>query len=145
MNRFTLQVIALSFGATVALPAMAQQTVTTTSETVTTRDTTAEAAPQMPATGNTLGTVVDKNTTIEFKAADPHAVDVAKLRTWGDFKAAHPGIAQEMAYKPALISDPAYANKHPELARFFSAHPDVREAMIENPGNYVAIPPRPGE
>jgi hypothetical protein len=144
MNRLSPQLVAISFGVAFALPAMAQQTTTTTSESVTTQEATT-AAPAMPSTGRTLGTVVEGNTTIEFKAADPGAVDVDKLRTWGDFKAAHPKIAREMAYKPALISDPAYASKHPELASFFSAHPDVREAMIENPGNYVAIPPRPGE
>jgi len=45
----------------------------------------------------------------------------------------------------ALINDDAYAKKHPALGAFFSAHPDIREAMAANPGNYVAIPPRPGE
>ena len=35
--------------------------------------------------------------------------------------------------------------KHPQLGAFFSAHPEIREAMAANPGNYVAIPPRPGE
>jgi hypothetical protein len=145
MNRLTLQLTAISFGVAFALPAIAQQTTTTTkSESVTTGATTT-VAPATPSTGRTLGTVVEGNSTVEFKAADTRAVDVEKLRTWGDFKAAHPEIAREMAYKPALISDPAYAGKHPELASFFSAHPDIREAMIENPGNYVAIPPRPGE
>jgi hypothetical protein len=95
--------------------------------------------------GITLGTVVNGNKTIEFKAADSRDLDVAKLTTWNDFAANHPKVAKELAYKPALINDDAYAKNHPELGDFFSAHPDIREAMTENPGNYVAIPPRPGE
>ena len=95
--------------------------------------------------GKTLGTVVNGNTTTEFKAADSRDIDVAKLKTWNDFAANHPNVAKELAYKPSLINDEAYAKNHPELGDFFSAHPDIREAMAQNPGNYVAIPPRPGE
>ena len=93
----------------------------------------------------TLATVVNGNTTTEFKAADSRDIDVAKLKTWNDFAANHQKVAKELAYKPSLINDDAYAKNHPELGDFFSAHPDIREAMAENPGNYVAIPPRPGE
>ncbi len=103
------------------------------------------AAPALAQDGKTLGTVVNGNKTIEFKAADSHDIDTAKLKIWNDFAAEHPEIAKQLAYKPALINDDAFAKKHPELDSFFSAHPDIREAMAENPGNYVAIPPRPGE
>ena len=103
------------------------------------------AAPAMAASGETLGTVVNGNTTIEFRAADPSDLDLAKLRAWSDFAAEHPDIARELAYKPSLINSDSYLKKHPELESFFSAHPDMRTAMAENPGNYNAIPPRPGE
>ncbi len=93
----------------------------------------------------TLGVVVSGNTTTEFKAAGPHGIDMNKLRPWSAFAADHPAIAKELANKPALVGDDAYAKNHPELQSFFATHPDVREAMIENPGNFVAIPPRPGE
>ncbi len=105
----------------------------------------ASAAPSMAQEGKTLGIVVNGNTTIEFKAADTSDIDMQKLRTWSDFASQHPKVASELAYKPALINDANYAKKQPELDAFFSAHPDIREAMVENPGNYVAIPPRPGE
>jgi len=103
------------------------------------------AAPLMAQEGKTLGVVVNGNTTIEFKAADTSDLDMQKLHTWSDFASQHRKLALELAYKPALIDDAGYAKKHPELAEFFSAHPDIREAMEEDPGNYVAIPPRPGE
>ena len=93
----------------------------------------------------TLGTVVNGNTTTEFKAAGTHGVDMNKLKPWSAFAADHPAIAKELAYKPALIGDDSYAKNHPELGSFFSTHPDIREAMIQNPGNFVAIPPRAGE
>jgi len=103
------------------------------------------ATPSIAQEGKTLGVVQNGNTTTVFKAADRRDIDTQKLQTWNDFASGHPKVAKELAYKPALINDAAYAQKHPELAAFFSAHPDIREAMAENPGNYVAIPPRPGE
>ena len=103
------------------------------------------SSAQEPASSKTLGTVVNGNTTIEFKAADTRNLDMPKLKTWDEFAVAHPKIATALARKPARITDPGYAAAHPELANFYSAHPDIREAMAENPGNFVAIPPRPGE
>ena len=103
------------------------------------------ATPSLAAEGNVLGTVDNGRTEIVFKAADTSDIDMQKLQTWSSFASEHPDIARALAYKPALINNDSYTQKHPELAQFFSAHPDIREAMAENPGNYVAIPPRPGE
>jgi hypothetical protein len=103
------------------------------------------AAPSIAQEGKTLGTVVNGNTTIEFKAADSTDLDLQKLQTWSTFASEHPNVARELANKPSLINSDGYTQKHPELAQFFSVHPDIREAMAEDPGNYVAIPPRPGE
>jgi hypothetical protein len=103
------------------------------------------AAPALAQEGKTLGTVVNGNTTIEFQAADSNDLDMSKLQTWSGFASEHPDIARELAYKPSLINSDSYVQKHPELGQFFSAHPDIRESMAEDPGNYNAIPPRPGE
>ena len=43
------------------------------------------------------------------------------------------------------MNDDGYLTKHPALNDFFRAHPDIKDAMAENPGNFVAIQPRPGE
>ena len=103
------------------------------------------AAPSFAQDGKTLGTVVNGNTTTVFKAAGNRGIDTQKLKTWNDFASEHPNVASQLAHNPALINDDGYAKKHPQLGAFFSAHPDIREAMAANPGNYVAIPPRPGE
>ena len=102
------------------------------------------AAPAL-AGEQTLATVTNGNTTTEFKAAGTQGVDMNKLKPWSEFANSHPDIAKQLAYKPALITDDGYAKSHPELEAFFSTHPDIKEAMIQNPGNFVAIPPRPGE
>lgn len=120
MKPVSTLLVALALSTTIAIPALAQE-------------------------GKTLGTVVEGNTTIEFKAADTSDIDLPKLRIWSEFASQHPKLARELAYKPALISDEGYGKRHPELVEFFSAHPDIRQAMLENPGNFVAIPPRPGE
>ncbi len=103
------------------------------------------AAPAFAPAGTTLGTVVNGETPNEFKAADSSDIDLQKLQTWSSFASEHPNVAHELAYQPSLINSDSYTRMHPELGEFFSAHPDIREAMAENPGNYVAIPPRPGE
>ena len=103
------------------------------------------AAPSLAQEGKTLGTVKNGNTTTEFKAADSRDIDTQKLKTWNEFASQHPKVASEIAHNPALINDDAYAKKHPNLGAFFTAHPEIREAMTKNPGNYNAIPPRPGE
>lgn len=103
------------------------------------------AGPALAQEGKTLGLVSSGNTTIEFKAADSSDLDMQKLQTWSTFAGEHPDIASQLAHNNSLINSDGYAKKHPELANFFSQHPDIRDAMAENPGNYVAIPPRPGE
>ena len=84
-----------------------------------------------------LGTVVDGNKTTEFQAAGTKTVDMNSLQTWTDFAASHPGVARSLGANPSLITDAAFLGKHPELAAFFTAHPDIRDAMVANPGNYV--------
>ena len=103
------------------------------------------AAPSLAQEEKTLGVVDNGRTQIVFKAADSSDLDMQKLQTWSSFASEHQDIARALAYKPELINSDSYTKKHPELAEFFSAHPDIREAMAEDPGNYNAIPPRPGE
>jgi hypothetical protein len=89
--------------------------------------------------------VTSGNTTIFFEPAGAQGIDAARLKTWGEFAEEHPGIAKSLAYNSSLMDNDAYLAKHPALGEFFEAHPDIKEAMAENPGNFVAIPPRPGE
>jgi hypothetical protein len=118
MNRIPTMLIAIALPVAIASPSLADQV---------------------------LGTVNNGRTEIVFEAANTSDLDMQKLQAWSSFASEHPDIARQLAYKPALINSDSYTKKHPELAQFFSQHPDIREAMAENPGNYVAIPPRPGE
>jgi hypothetical protein len=97
------------------------------------------------AGGPVLGSFTNGNTTVVFEAANPADIDSRPLMIWDDFAAEHPSIARALAYKPSLMDDPGYLNKHPELNDLFQAHPEVRDAMAADPGNFAAIPPRPGE
>jgi len=108
----------------------------------------AQVAPepsQAPAGGNVLGSVTNGNTTVVFEAATPSDLNLKALTTWDGFAVEHPQIARALAFKPSLMNDPGYLKKHPELSDFFQAHPEVRDAMAADPGNFAAIPPRPGE
>jgi len=98
-----------------------------------------------PENAKPLGVVQSGNTTIVFAPADSSDIDVTRLRTWGEFADVHPRIARALAYKPSLMNDAGYLKKNPDLDAFFRSHPDIKQAMAENPGNFEAIPPRPGE
>ena len=63
MNRISITLLAFALPAALAAPAFAQE-------------------------GRTLGTVVNGNTTIEFKAADSSDIDMQKLQTWSTFASA---------------------------------------------------------
>jgi hypothetical protein len=95
--------------------------------------------------GGVLGSVTNGNTTIVFEPANPTDIDTQRLTTWDSFAREHPRVARALAFKPSLMNNPGYLRKHPELNDFFQAHPEVRDEMAANPGNFAAIPPRPGE
>jgi hypothetical protein len=103
------------------------------------------AASSLADEGKVLGVVDNGNTEIVFKAADTSDIDMDKLQTWSTFASQHPDIARTLGYHPSLIKNDGWVKKRPELAEFFSAHPDIREAMEEDPGDYVAPPPRDEE
>ncbi len=126
----SVALIVTGIGLTLALPVVGQDT---------------QPLMGRPESVKPLGVIQSGNTTIVFAPADSRDIDMAALRTWGDFADNHPGIARALAYKPSLMNDPGYLRKNPDLEAFFQAHPDVRQAMAENPGNFEAIPPRPGE
>jgi hypothetical protein len=100
------------------------------------------AAPSLADEGKVLGVVDNGRTEIIFKAADTSDIPMDKLHAWSEFASQHPDIARTLGYHPSLINSDSYLKKHPELAEFFAQHPDIREDMAENPGNYVAPPPR---
>ncbi len=104
-----------------------------------------QSQPQEPSGGRVLGSVTQGNTTIVFEAANPNDIDSRALRTWDSFAEEHPTIARALAFKPSLINDQHYLNRHRDLRDFLQEHPEVRDAMEENPGNFAAIQPRPGE
>lgn len=101
--------------------------------------------PARNPSGRELGRVVNGNRTIVFAPADTRTIDADRLQIWGNFADAHPRVAQELAYNNSLMNSGSYLSKHPALDEFYRAHPDIKEAMEENPGNFVAIQPRPGE
>jgi hypothetical protein len=120
--------------------------IVTSPPTVYTYTTTQEPPPPVNATGaQVLGTVAKGNTTIVFEAANDSDVHTRMLNTWDAYAQEHPGVANTLAYKPWLINDPAYLQRHPSLDQFFQQHPNIKVAMNADPGNFSAIPPRPGE
>ena len=129
--RWTATLIATGFGLIAALPVAAQEKQPVTIV--------------RSETAKPLGAVQSGNTTIIFAPASKSDIDIARLQTWQEFADSHSGIERALAYHPSLMNDPRYLKSHPELDQFFQQHPDIKTAMAEDPGNFAAIPPRPGE
>jgi hypothetical protein len=128
--RWTAALIATGFSLALTIPAAGQdsQSVVTQSQ---------SARP--------LSAVQSGNTTIVFAPADNRDIDTARLRTWEGFADTHSGITHALATNPSLINNANYLRKHPDLNAFFQEHPDIKSAMADDPGNFVVIPPSPGE
>lgn len=90
-------------------------------------------------------TVQQGNATIVFEPAGTNNLDANNYAQWSAFADAHPRIARAIQYHPSVVNDPNYLREHPALADFYQAHPEVHAALVANPGNFEAIPPRPGE
>jgi hypothetical protein len=85
-----------------------------------------------------LGTVVKGDRTIVFEPAKLNESSDIQLRTWSQWALEHAQISRELGNRPALARNAAYLKKHPELQVFLATHPDIRQGIITNPGNFVA-------
>ncbi len=92
--------IVTGFGLVLALPVAGQDT---------------PSAVVQPENTKPLGVVQRGNTTIVFAPADSRDLDIARLRAWGEFADAHPGIARALAYRPSLMNDAGYLRRNPDL------------------------------
>jgi phage-related protein len=65
--------------------------------------------------------------------------DVSKeeVRNVDNFLDKHPAIDSELSKHPALVNDPNYLAKHPELKEFLNAHPAVRQDLAQHPRAFM--------
>ncbi|HTT76053.1 MAG TPA: hypothetical protein VMF50_08760 [Candidatus Binataceae bacterium] len=103
----------------------------------------AQAAPAQQGQAQTTPITIQRgNTEIEFQSAASNPdLNLRALQDWGNFAQTHPDVARELAYRPRLMSNSAYLRKHPDLANFFTSHPEIKDAMAENPGNFIPVHP----
>jgi S1-C subfamily serine protease len=63
------------------------------------------------------------------------------LKAFEKFLDAHPAIAADINKDAALVDDPDYLAKHPELKDFLNAHPGLRNEILAKAGRcFLAIP-----
>jgi hypothetical protein len=87
---------------------------------------------------NVLGTIKEGNTTIVFEQASSRDLPIKQYQDWEEFAQNHPGIVVQLRHHPALVRSDAWVRKHQALDNFFNEHPELRETMERNPGNFVA-------
>jgi hypothetical protein len=104
-----------------------------------------EHANPPPIVHGDTTTVNRGNAAIVFEPAGMSDIETAQYKVWNDYASAHPEVERALAYNPRLADNPHFLKKHPSLAQLYQAHPDLHDAIVADPGNFAAIPPRPGE
>jgi phage-related protein len=60
-------------------------------------------------------------------------ISPAEVKNFDEFLATHPAVDKELRKNPALVNDPNYVAKHPELREFLNNHPAIRQDLAEHP------------
>jgi hypothetical protein len=60
-------------------------------------------------------------------------ISPAEVKTFDDFLDKHPAVNKELRKNPALVNDPNFVAKHPELKEFLSSHPAIRQDLAQHP------------
>lgn len=77
-------------------------------------------------------------TEIEFQpAATANDLNVQMLRDFENVKEADRKVAIDIARNPEVVENAGYVAKHPALQAFLERHPEARNEIVENPGNFV--------
>jgi phage-related protein len=60
-------------------------------------------------------------------------ISPAEVKNFDEFLDKHPAVDKELRKNPALVNDPNYVAKHPELREFLNNHPAIRQDLAEHP------------
>jgi hypothetical protein len=93
--------------------------------------------PAVPRPATPPAAASPKQTTTTYEEAKLDDADVIRLRTWHEFAQEHPGLARDLGSRPSRLTDSGYLKKHPQLDAFLNEHPDLKQAMVADPGNFV--------
>lgn len=96
------------------------------------------ASAQEPSGGGAV--IHSGNTDIVFESAGTQGLPMERYQAFDQFASDHPDVARALTHNPRLIKSESFAKKHPSLAEFEQAHPEVASDFAENPGNYVDMP-----
>ncbi len=83
------------------------------------------------------GAILDGHKIIVAEPARLNDTELNSHRAWHDFAEGHPEIVADLAKHPTLAGNRDYRKKHHDFNQFLAVHPDLRQAMIANPGNFV--------
>jgi hypothetical protein len=94
------------------------------------------AIAQDSSSAKILGVVQNGNRTIIFERSNVN-LNLDQLSAFGQVTASDPALASKLARNPSLVNDEGFVNKYPALQQFFEEHPNAREDIVANPGNYL--------
>jgi hypothetical protein len=73
------------------------------------------------------------------RAFEKSGKDISRsdVRNFDDFLDRNPALEKELQKHPALVNDPAFLAKHPDLRQFLDRHPSIRQDLRENPRAFM--------
>jgi hypothetical protein len=75
---------------------------------------------------------------ITAEGAPTGDLPLADYQAFDSFAVAHPEIVSELSHNPGLIENKHYLSKHQELRDFLASHAELRSALIQDPGDFLA-------
>ena len=66
-----------------------------------------------------------------------HDTTRGELARFDQFLDGHPEVARELRRDPSLVDNQEYEKNHPELQAYLADHPQIREAIKENPNAFM--------
>jgi hypothetical protein len=61
----------------------------------------------------------------------------AEVKAFDDFLDQHKAIDKDLSKHPALVNDPNYLAKHPELQAFLNSNPQIKQDLAEHPRAFM--------
>jgi phage-related protein len=85
----------------------------------------------------TVAVAVSLAIPLAMRAADLDATR-PEVHQFDAFLNPHPALGSELTHNPALVKDPAFLKKHPELEQFLRTHGQIRQELNENPSGFMS-------
>lgn len=94
-----------------------------------------------PAAARAQGAVSGQQVTIMSGGAPVNDLAMGQYQAFEQFQDKHPEVINELTRNPRLLHSEAFMAHNPEWRDFLDSHPELREDLYQDPGNFLPLGP----